>query len=85
MSIQNIDKEYIAGTYNRFPVEIVSGKGSLMWDDTGKEYIDMGSGIAVTSFGIADDIWQEAVIQQIGKVQHTSNLYYTQPGALLAQ
>lgn len=85
MSIQSIDKEFIAGTYNRFPVEIVSGKGSLVYDETGKEYIDMGSGIGVTSFGIADDAWQQAIIHQIGQVQHMSNLYYTQPCALLAE
>ena len=85
MSIQSIDKEYIAGTYNRFPVEIVSGKGSLVYDETGREYIDMGSGIGVTSFGIADEAWQQAIIAQIGQVQHMSNLYYTQPCALLAK
>ena len=85
MSIQSIDKEYIAGTYNRFPVEIVSGKGSLVYDETGREYIDMGSGIGVTSFGIADVTWQQAIIAQIGQVQHMSNLYYTQPCALLAK
>lgn len=85
MSIQSIDKEFIAGTYNRFPAEIVSGKGSLVYDETGKEYIDMGSGIGVTSFGIADDAWQQAIIRQIGQVQHMSNLYYTQPCALLAE
>ena len=83
--IQEIDKKYIAGTYNRFPVEIVSGKGSLVYDVNGKEYVDMGSGIGVTSFGIADDVWQQAITEQIGKVQHMSNLYYTQPCALLAQ
>ena len=85
MSIQSIDKEFIAGTYNRFPVEIVSGKGSRVYDEAGKEYIDLGSGIAVTAFGIADDAWQQAVTAQIGKVQHMSNLYYTQPCALLAK
>lgn len=85
MSIQNIDREYVAGTYNRFPVEIVSGKGSLVWDDAGKEYVDMGSGIGVTSFGIADEVWQAAITEQIGKVQHMSNLYYTQPCAKLAK
>ena len=85
MSIQKIDREYVAGTYNRFPVEIVSGKGSLVWDDTGKEYVDMGSGIGVTSFGIADEVWQAAITEQIGKVQHMSNLYYTQPCANLAR
>lgn len=85
MSIKETDKKYIAGTYNRFPVEIVSGKGSLVYDETGKKYIDLGSGIAVTSFGIADDVWQKAVTDQIAKVQHTSNLYYTGPCALLAE
>ena len=85
MGIKEIDQTYIAKTYNRFPVEIVSGKGSLVYDDNGKEYIDMGSGIGVTAFGIADEQWQKAVIDQIGKVQHMSNLYYTEPCAKLEQ
>ena len=85
MTIIEKDKEYVAGTYNRFPVEIVSGKGSVVKDVNGKEYIDMGSGIGVTSFGIADEQWQDAVKEQIGKVQHMSNLYYTQPCADLAE
>ena len=85
MSIKEMDQTYVAGTYGRFPVEIDHGKGSLVWDTDGKEYIDLGSGIAVTSFGIADGQWQKAVTEQIGKVQHTSNLYYTAPCALLAK
>ena len=85
MDIQSMDREFIAGTYNRFPVTIVSGKGSLVYDDAGKEYIDMGSGIGVTSFGIADEAWQQAIIRQIGQVQHMSNLYYTGPCAQLAK
>ncbi len=85
MSITDIDQKYVAGTYKRFPVEIISGKGSVVKDTNGKEYIDLGSGIAVTSFGIADEQWQEAVKDQIEKVQHTSNLYYTEPCARLAQ
>ena len=80
-----LDEAYIANTYARFPVEIASGKGSLMFSPEGKRYIDMGSGIAVNSFGIADDAWQRAVIGQLGKVQHTSNLYYTEPCVLLAE
>ena len=80
-----IDKQYIAGTYNRFPVEIVSGKGSVVKDVNGKEYIDMGSGIGVTSFGIADQQWQQAVTEQLTLVQHMSNLYYTEPCAVLAK
>ena len=81
----SLDKTYIANTYNRFPIEIVSGKGSVFVDVNGKEYIDMGSGIGVTAFGIADDEWTNAVTQQLQKLQHTSNLYYTEPCALLAQ
>lgn len=79
------DKQYVAGTYNRFPVEITHGKGSLLWDTDGKRYIDMGTGIGVTAFGIADDAWQAAVTAQLAQVQHTSNLYYTEPCAALAE
>ena len=80
-----LDQAYIAHTYKRFPVEIVSGKGSLVRDAAGKEYIDMGSGIAVTSFGVADEVWISAVEKQIRQVQHMSNLYYTAPCARLAE
>ena len=79
------DKTYVAGTYGRFPVELVSGKGSLLTDSQGKEYIDMTSGIGVNCFGICDDVWVSAVTDQLQKLQHVSNLYYTQPCARLAQ
>ncbi len=85
ISIKDTDNKYVAATYKRFPVEIVSGKGSLVYDETGKEYIDMGTGIGVTCFGIADELWVSAVTEQLGKMQHMSNLYYTQPCALLAE
>ncbi len=84
-NIKELDKEYVAGTYARFPVEITHGKGSLVYDENGKEYIDMGSGIGVTAFGIADEEWKKAVTEQISKVQHMSNLYYTEPCAKLAE
>ncbi len=80
-----LDKTYIAGTYARFPVELAGGKGSLAWDVNGKEYIDLGSGIAVNGFGISDDIWLKAVTEQLGKLPHASNLYYTEPCARLAE
>ena len=83
--IQTRDKEYVAGTYARFPVEIVSGKGSEVYDVDGKRYIDMGSGIGVTAFGVADDAWVAAVTDQISRVQHMSNLYYTEPCGRLAE
>lgn len=83
--LQEKDKAYIANTYARYPVEIVSGKGSVVFGGDGKRYIDMGSGIGVTSFGITDEIWKKAVIGQLDKVQHMSNLYYTSPCAELAE
>ncbi len=84
-SVKQIDQEYVSNTYARFPVEIVSGKGSILCGRDGKEYIDMGSGIAVNIFGACDPLWAEAVTAQLGKFQHTSNLYYSEPCALLAQ
>lgn len=83
--LQALDKQYVAGTYARFPVEIVRGKGSLVYDTEGKEYIDLGTGIGVTAFGIGDEGWKAAVIGQLDLVQHTSNLYYTEPCAKLAE
>ena len=85
MSFMNMDQAYVANTYKRFPVEIVSGKGSRVTDVNGKEYVDMGSGIGVTAFGIADDAWVAATTAQLMKLQHVSNLYYTEPCALLAK
>ena len=85
MDIFERDAEYIAHTYARFPLEIVGGKGSLVYGADGKEYIDMGAGIAVNTFGIADDEWIRAVTEQLGRFQHTSNLYYAEPCVRLAE
>ena len=83
--LQQQDKEYIAGTYARFPLTIEGGKGSVVWDDAGKIYTDLSSGIAVNTFGIADDEWIKTITEQAGKIQHMSNLYYTEPCVKLAQ
>ncbi len=85
MNIKQIDNTYVANTYARFDVTLTHGKGCFIYDDNGKEYIDMGSGIAVNTFGIADDEWQKAVSTQLSTLQHTSNLYYTEPCAKLAE
>lgn len=85
MNTKELDKEYVAGTYSRFPLTIVKGKGSTVLDDEGKKYIDLSTGIAVNSFGIADGEWMAAVTKQLGSLQHMSNLYYTEPCAELAQ
>ena len=85
MDIIQLDKQYIANTYARFPLQLVKGQGSRVWDEAGKEYIDLGTGIAVNSFGIGDEAWKNAVTAQLDKIQHTSNLYYSEPCALLAK
>ena len=72
MNNVQLDKQFVANTYARFPVEISHGKGSLLYSPDGKEYIDMGSGIGVTAFGIADDVWVNAVTEQLTKLQHVS-------------
>ncbi|MGN0521053.1 MAG: aspartate aminotransferase family protein [Eubacterium sp.] len=85
MNTKELDKNYVANTYGRFDVVLTSGKGSTLYDENGKEYIDFGSGIGVTAFGICDEKWESAVEEQLHKLQHTSNLYYTEPCARLAK
>lgn len=85
MSIIDLDKKYVANTYARFPMELVSGKGSKLYDSNGKEYIDMGTGIGVSIFGVGDEEWIKAVTDQLTTLQHTSNLYFTSPCAKLAE
>ena len=85
MNIQQLDQEYVAHTYARAPVTFVSGHGSILTDDAGREYIDLGTGIAVNVLGVADPIWQEAVTKQLAALPHASNLYYTEPCARLAE
>lgn len=85
MNTKELDNEYIAHSYGRFDVCLTKGKGSTLYDEQGKKYIDFGSGIGVTAFGICDDEWVNAVSEQLAKVQHTSNLYYTEPCCVLAK
>lgn len=84
-SFKSKDKQYVAATYGRFDVELVSGKGAELYDVNGKRYIDLGSGIAVNTFGAADSEWVSAVTKQLGAIQHTSNLYYSEPCTRLAE
>ncbi len=85
MNIQEKDSQYVAHTYARFPLELVKGEGSLVWDNEGNEYIDLGSGIAVSALGSCDAGWIQAVEKQLHQIQHTSNLFYTAPQADLAE
>lgn len=84
MNLKEKDKSVVAGTYARFNLEIHSGKGALCYDETGKEYIDMTTGIGVNIFGFCDEKWCEAVTWQACTLQHISNLYYTSPCTKLA-
>ncbi len=84
-NLKEQDRQYIANTYNRFDLALTHGKGSYVYDQNGKQYIDMGSGIGVTAFGFADDMWVNAVKAQAETLQHTSNLYYTEPCVKLAR
>ncbi len=83
--LQEKDSAYIANTYSRFAAEIYSGQGATLCTEDGRRFIDFGSGIAVNSFGVNDEEWKKAVVAQLNKVQHASNLYYTRPQAELAE
>ncbi|MBQ6825464.1 MAG: acetylornithine/succinylornithine family transaminase [Clostridia bacterium] len=85
MNIKEKDNLYIANTYARFDLQLKEGKGSLVYDEEGKEYIDMATGIAVNTFGFCDDEWIKAVNSQLNCLQHASNLYYTEPCVKLAE
>ena len=80
-----LDNQYVAHTYARFPLNIVRGQGAFAYDENGKCYIDLGSGIAVNTLGYSDAGWVAAVTEQLQTLQHTSNLYYTDPCAQLAE
>lgn len=84
-NIKQLDKEYIAQTYGRFDLALSHGKGCDVWDFEGNQYLDFTSGIGVNSLGWADDDWLNAVVAQAGKLQHTSNLFFTEPSSQLAK
>ena len=85
MDIKQKDSLYVANTYARFPLVLKNGKGSRVFDEDGKEYIDLATGIAVNSFGYCDNEWINAVTHQLNTLQHTSNLYYSEPCVKLAE
>ncbi|HKL74141.1 MAG TPA: aspartate aminotransferase family protein [Clostridia bacterium] len=80
-----LDKQYIANTYARQEVVFTKGSQSTLYDDKGKEYIDFGSGIAVTGLGQGNHKWLDAVIGQLSTLAHTSNLYHNEPSVRLAK
>lgn len=83
--LRAMDEAYVMHTYGRFPVDIDHGEGATLYSLSGKKYIDFTSGIGVNSLGYGNPKWIAAITDQIGKLGHISNLFYTQPGALLAK
>lgn len=83
--VKQKDEKYICGTYKRQDVLFERGEGSVLIDEEGKRYIDFGGGIAVNTLGYADDEWIKAVTDQLMRISHTSNLFYTRPQVELAE
>ena len=83
--IKDLTHQYVMNTYGRFPVAIDRGEGARLYDFEGNEYIDFTSGIGVTDLGYGHEAWAEAIGAQAKKLGHTSNLFYTEPMARLAE
>lgn len=84
-TLQQLENTYMAETFSRFPVAIERGEGATLFGSDGKRYVDFGSGIAVNIFGANDEKWKEAVIDQLSRIQHVSNYYYSEPQVELAE
>ena len=84
-TLKEKDLQYIVHTYNRYDIVIDHAEGAVLTDMNGREYYDLCSGYGANSLGYRNPAWLEAVIGQLLKVQHTSNLYYSEPGVLLAE
>jgi predicted acetylornithine/succinylornithine family transaminase len=83
--LQELERSSVIGSYARFPVEFVRGEGARLWDAEGNEYLDFLCGISVTNLGHCHPRVVEAVREQVGRLMHTSNLFYTEPAMRLAE
>ena len=84
-AIKGLTHQHIMNTYGRFPVALDHGEGATLYDPEGRAYIDFTSGIGVTALGYGNPLWAEAVAYQAKKLNHVSNLFYTEPPARLAE
>ncbi len=78
--LQELERDNVMATYARNPVEFVRGSGCRLWDDAGNEYLDFLAGISVLNVGHCHPRVVEAVCDQVGRLTHATNLYYTEPG-----
>ena len=85
LSTRELYDRFVIPTYGRFDLQLARGEGCLVWDESGRRYLDFGAGIAVTSVGHGHPRVVSVMREQLGKLVHTSNLYYTRPQALLAE
>ena len=83
--IIDLTEQYVLHTYNRFPLAIDRGEGVRVFDTEGRAYLDFMAGIAVYALGYHYPGVDEALIGQVKKVLHTSNLYYHEPLAKAAE
>ena len=85
MNTKELDKKYIMNTYGRYNVALKSGKGCTAYDEDGKKYLDVSSGIGVNSLGYCEDGWVNAVSSQLNTIQHMSNYFYCAQASELAE
>ena len=85
MTTKELDQQYIMHTYGRYDVALARGKGAVAYDEDGKRYIDVSSGIGVNSLGYCDEGWVQAVTAQAQTIQHMSNYFYSAQPAQLAE
>ena len=88
MTYQELKDEeqlYLMHTYGSFPDALVHGKGATLWDIDGKKYIDLTSGIGVSSLGHDNEALVSALNEQAHKLLHASNLYLTEPMVQVAK
>ena len=85
MNTKEKDLQYIMHTYGRYDAALAKGKGAVCYDEDGKRYVDVASGIGVNSLGFCDDGWVEAVTKQAGTIQHMSNYFYCEQAGTLAE
>jgi len=83
--LQALEQRYLMQTYRRAPIEFVRGEGALLWDAEGREYLDFVAGISVCSVGHCHPAVVEAVREQVGRMMHVSNLFYSEPMVRLAE
>jgi acetylornithine/N-succinyldiaminopimelate aminotransferase len=83
--LQELDSRFVMQTYKRLPVAFVRGQGTKLWDSAGNEYLDMVGGLGVTVLGHCHPAVTDAICAQASRLIHTTNLYYVEPQAELAE